>query len=425
MHDIKTIRDNPSAFDEGLKRRGLPPQADELLAVDQRRRAAQARRDELQQRRNAASKEIGAAKAKKLDAAELMAEVARLKDQIAAAEAEAAAAAVELEAQLAVIPNLPVADVPAGRDASENVQLRSWGQPREFGFPPKEHFDLGEGLGLMDFGRAAKLSGARFTVLKGPLARLERALGQLMIDIHTGEFGYTEISPPLMVRDAAMFGTGNLPKFGEDLFRTTTEHWLIPTAEVPLTNLVAGEIVAETALPMRLTALTACFRAEAGAAGKDTRGMLRQHQFYKTELVSIAHPAHSDAEHERMTSCAEAVLQRLELPYHVMLLCSGDMGFASRKTYDVEVWLPGQNTYREISSCSNCGDFQARRMNARFRREGEKGTQFVHTLNGSGIAVGRALIAVMENYQRQDGSIEVPAALRPYMGGLEAIAPHV
>jgi seryl-tRNA synthetase len=425
MHDIKTIRDNPSAFDEGLKRRGLPPQADELLALDQRRRAAQARRDELQQRRNAASKEIGAAKAKKLDAAELMAEVARLKDQIAAAEAEAAAAAVELEAQLAVIPNLPVADVPAGRDASENVQLRSWGQPREFGFAPKEHFDLGEGLGLMDFERAAKLSGARFTVLKGPLARLERALGQLMIDIHTGEFGYTEISPPLMVRDAAMFGTGNLPKFGEDLFRTTTEHWLIPTAEVPLTNLVAGEIVAETALPMRLTALTACFRAEAGAAGKDTRGMLRQHQFYKVELVSIAHPGHSDAEHERMTSCAEAVLQRLELPYRVMLLCSGDMGFASRKTYDVEVWLPGQNTYREISSCSNCGDFQARRMNARFRREGEKGTQFVHTLNGSGIAVGRALIAVMENYQRQDGSIEVPAALRPYMGGLEAIAPHV
>jgi seryl-tRNA synthetase len=427
MHDIKTIRDDPAGFDDGLKRRGAEPLARDLLALDSRRRAAQTRRDELQQRRNAASKEIGAAKAKKQEEAaqSLMAEVAQIKDQIAAAEAEEKETAAALDAKLAEIPNIPAADVPAGRDTADNKLIRSWGTPREFGYKPKEHFDLGENLGLMDFERAAKLSGARFTVLTGKLARLERALGQYMLDVHTQVFGYTEVNPPLMVRDAAMFGTGQLPKFGDDLFRTTTDHWLIPTAEVPLTNLVAGEIVDEASLPRRYTALSACFRAEAGAAGKDTRGMLRQHQFYKVELVSVAHPDRSEQEHDRMTQAAETVLQRLRLPYRVMLLCTGDMGFSARKTYDIEVWLPGQNTYREISSCSNCGDFQARRMNARFRRAGEKGASFVHTLNGSGIAVGRALIAVMENYQRQDGAIEVPDALRPYMGGVDAITPDV
>jgi seryl-tRNA synthetase len=427
MLDIKTNRDKPAAGDHGLKRRGAEPMAEALLAVDAKRRAAQTRRDELQQRRNAASKEIGAAKAKKQEdvAQKLMAEVAAIKDQAAAVDAEERDASAALDDRLATIPNLPAADVPDGKDAGDNKLLRSWGEPRKFGFQAKEHFDLGEKLGLMDFERAAKISGARFTVLTGNLARLERALGQYMLDIHTREFGYTEVSPPLMVRDATLYGTGQLPKFGDDLFKTTSDHWLIPTAEVPLTNLVAGEIVDEASLPRRYTALTACFRAEAGAAGKDTRGMLRQHQFYKVELVSVAHPDKSEGEHERMTSCAEAVLQRLNLPYRVMLLCTGDMGFSARKTHDIEVWLPGQNTYREISSCSNCGEFQARRMSARFRRAGEKGGTFVHTLNGSGIAVGRALIAVMENYQRQDGAIEVPEALRPYMGGVEAIEPNV
>jgi seryl-tRNA synthetase len=427
MHDIKIIRDNPDAFDAGLKRRGAEPMAAALLELDAKRRAAQTRRDELQQRRNAASKEIGAAKAKKQEdfTQKLMAEVASLKDELATLEAEERDAAAVIENRLAQIPNLPADDVPDGKDASDNKQVRAWGEPRKLGFAAKEHFDLGEKLGQMDFERAARISGARFTVLTGGLARLERALGQFMLDVHTREFGYLEVSPPLMVRDATLFGTGQLPKFGEDLFKTTSDHWLIPTAEVPLTNLVAGELVDEASLPRRYTALTACFRAEAGAAGKDTRGMLRQHQFYKVELVSIAHPDKSEDEHQRMTACAEAILQRLNLPYRVMLLCTGDMGFAARKTYDIEVWLPGQNTYREISSCSNCGDFQSRRMSARFRRAGEKGGAFVHTLNGSGIAVGRALIAVMENYQRQDGAIEVPEALRPYLGGLEAIEPNV
>jgi seryl-tRNA synthetase len=427
MHDIKIIRDDPEAFDAGLKRRGAEPMAAALLELDARRRGAQTRRDELQQRRNAASKEIGAAKAKKQEdvAQKLMAEVAALKDQLAAAEADERDASTVLENRLATILNLPADDVPDGKDSNDNKQVRAWGEPRKFGFAPREHFDLGEKLGLMDFERAAKISGARFTVLTGGLARLERALGQFMLDVHTREFGYLEVSPPLMVRDATLYGTGQLPKFGEDLFKTTSDHWLIPTAEVPLTNLVAGELLDEANLPRRYTALTACFRAEAGAAGKDTRGMLRQHQFYKVELVSIAHPDKSEDEHQRMTACAETILQRLNLPYRVMLLCTGDMGFAARKTYDIEVWLPGQNTYREISSCSNCGDFQARRMNARFRRAGEKGGSFVHTLNGSGIAVGRALIAVIENYQRQDGAIEVPEALRPYLGGLEAIEPNV
>ncbi len=421
MHDIKFIRDNPQAFDDGLKRRGLPPVSAELLDFDTRRRAAQTKVQEMLARRNQASKEIGQRKAKKEDANDLMAEVARLKDQIAAAEGEERDLASALEKRLAEIPNLPAPDVPEGRDAESNVEARRWGEPAKFGFAVKDHADLGEALGLMDFTRGAKLSGARFTVLSGQIARLHRALGQFMLDLHTGEFGYTEVDPPVLVRDQTMYGTGQLPKFAEDLFHTTTDYWLIPTAEVSLTNLVADEILEETSLPRRYTALTACFRAEAGAAGKDTRGMLRQHQFYKVELVSIAHPDQSNQEHERMTSCAEEVLKRLKLPYRVMMLCTGDMGFGARKTYDIEVWLPGQNVYREISSCSNCGDFQARRMNARFRRAGEKGTQYAHTLNGSGLAVGRTLIAVMENYQQADGTIRVPDALKPYMGGIEVI----
>jgi seryl-tRNA synthetase len=425
MHDIKLIRDDPDAFDAGLKRRGLEPLAKAILDLDSRRRAAQTRMQEGLARRNQASKEIGQAKAQKQDAAALMAEVARLKDAIAQAEAEEKDAAAAIDLRLAEIPNLPAADVPDGKDETGNRLVRKWGEPKTFGFQPKEHYDLGEKLKLMEFARAAKISGARFTILTGQLARLERALGQFMIDLHTREFGYLEVSPPLLVRDNAVYGVGQLPKFKDDLFRTTSDYWLIPTAEVSLTNLVADEIVEDAGLPHRYTALTACFRAEAGAAGKDTRGMLRQHQFYKVELVSVAHPDKSNDEHERMTSCAEEVLKRLGLPYRVMLLCTGDMGFASRKTYDIEVWLPGQNMYREISSCSNCGDFQARRMKARFKPAGGKGTEFVHTLNGSGIAVGRALIAVMENYQRQDGAIEVPEALRPYMGGLEVIGGNV
>jgi seryl-tRNA synthetase len=421
MHDIKLIRDDPAAFDSGLKRRGLAPLSQAILELDQRRRAAQTRMQEGLARRNQASKEIGQAKAQKLDAAALMAEVARLKDEIAKAEVEEKEAAALIEQHLAEIPNLPASDVPEGKDETDNMLVRQWGEPKKFGFKPLEHFDLGEKLKLMDSARAAKISGARFTILTGALARLERALGQFMIDLHTQEFGYLEVNPPLLVRDNAVYGVGQLPKFKDDLFKTTTDYWLIPTAEVPLTNLVADEIVEDTSLPHRYTALTACFRAEAGAAGKDTRGMLRQHQFYKVELVSVAHPDKSKDEHERMTECAEEVLKRLGLPYRVMLLCTGDMGFASRKTYDIEVWLPGQDRYREISSCSNCGDFQARRMKARFKSASGKGTEFVHTLNGSGIALGRALIAVMENYQRQDGAIEVPDALRPYMGGVTVI----
>jgi seryl-tRNA synthetase len=425
MHDIRFIRDNPQAFDAGLVRRGLPASASEILALDQKRRAAQTAVQERLARRNQASKEIGQKKAKKEDAAELMAEVARLKDEIATAEAEDRDLGAALERRLAEIPNLPAADVPDGKDETGNKEVRRWGEPAKPAFTPKDHADLGEALKLMDFERAAKLSGARFTVLSGPLARLHRALGQFMLDLHTTEFGYTETDPPILVRDNAAYGTGNLPKFADDLFHTTTDFWLIPTAEVALTNLVADEIVDEASLPRRYTALTACFRAEAGAAGKDTRGILRQHQFYKVELVSVVHPDQSNDEHERMTGAAEEVLKRLKLPYRTMLLCTGDMGFASRKTYDIEVWLPGQSAYREISSCSNCGDFQARRMNARFRKAGEKGTQFVHTLNGSGLAVGRTLIAVMENYQQADGSIRVPEVLKPYMGGIEVIGAGV
>jgi seryl-tRNA synthetase len=421
MHDLKSIRDNPEGFDAGLARRGLEPRAAAILELDTRRRAAQTAFQEMQARRNEASKQVGMIKKQGGDASALMDEVAGLKERIPAAEEEDRVLGAEIEAILASIPNLPASDVPDGPDEEHNVEIRRWGTPREFAFTPLDHDAIGARLGLMDFDGAAKLSGARFVVLKGQLARLQRAIGQFMLDLQTGEHGFTEMDPPLMVKDGAAFGTGQLPKFGEDLFKTNTGHWLIPTAEVPLTNLVADEIVDEGRLPIRMTALTPCFRSEAGAAGKDTRGMIRQHQFHKVELVSIAHPDKSAEEHERMTKCAETVLQRLGLAYRVIVLCTGDMGFSSTKTHDIEVWLPGQGRFREISSVSNCGDFQARRMKARFRPEGEKGTRFVHTLNGSGLAVGRALIAVMENYQREDGTIEVPEALRPYMGGLTAI----
>ena len=374
-------------------------------------------------RRNETSKEIGRAKAKGEDVGEILAEVARLKDEIRVAEEAERAAADALSRALAAEPNLPAAEVPAGEDESANVEIRRVGAPRRFDFEVRDHVDIGERLGLMDFASAARMSGARFVILKGALARLERALAAFMLDLHTSAFGYTEIDPPLLVRDQAAFGTGNLPKFADDLFHTTDGFWLIPTAEMVLTNLVAGEIVDEARLPLRVTAYTPCFRSEAGAAGKDTRGMIRQHQFTKVEMVSITHPDRSNDEHERMTACAEEVLKRLDLPYRVMLLCAGDMGFSARKTYDIEVWLPGQDCYREISSCSNCGDFQARRMKARFRRAGERGTRFVHTLNGSGLAVGRTLVAVLENYQEADGSVIVPEALRPYLGGIERIEP--
>ncbi|WP_029029942.1 serine--tRNA ligase [Salinarimonas rosea] len=497
MHDIRAIRENPSAFDEGLRRRGLAPQSAALLALDDRRRSVIAEAQAAQERRNSLSKEIGGAKKARDEArAEaLMAEVAGLKERLGALEAAEKEAVDALERELAGLPNLPADDVPEGPDESANVERSTWGTPRRSN-AAREHYELGEAMGLMDFETAAKLSGSRFVVLKGQLARLERALGQFMIDLHTREHGYTEVSPPLLVRDEAFFGTAQLPKFEDDQFfvhrdsdlsvsleaydreafsspmsveeeinryddpvlnmawnqylsgggaideslreayrqihlrevvRRLRAHkgggvprlGLIPTAEVPLTNLAREQILPEGELPLRFTALTPSFRAEAGAAGRDTRGMLRQHQFWKCELVSITTPEQSNDEHERMLGCAEAVLKALELPYRVVTLCSGDMGFAARKTYDIEVWLPGQDTFREISSCSNCGDFQARRMQARFRRDGK--AHFVHTLNGSGIAVGRALIAVMETYQNEDGSVTVPSALVPYMGGLTRI----
>ncbi|MGE0062058.1 MAG: serine--tRNA ligase [Xanthobacteraceae bacterium] len=424
MHDIRWIRDNPDAFDRGLARRGLEPLAGKLISLDETRRALITKLEQALARRNAASKEIGQAKAKKDEttAQKLMAEVAELKESMPAMEAEEKAASAALEKELAQIPNLPLDDVPDGKDEHDNVEYRTWGKKRNYAFAPKQHFDLGEALGQMDFELAAKLSGARFVVLQKGLARLERALGQLFLDTHTEEHGYTEVNPPILVRDDVMFGTAQLPKFAEDQFRTTNEFWLIPTAEVPLTNLVRESIVDEDKLPMRLTACTPCFRAEAGAAGKDTRGMIRQHQFTKVELVSIATPEQALAEHERMLESAEKVLQKLDLHYRVVTLCTGDMGFASRKTYDIEVWLPGQNMFREISSCSVCGDFQARRMNARYRGKDGKVKGYVHTLNGSGVAVGRALIAVMETYQQADGSIVVPDALASYMGGVKVIA---
>ncbi len=476
MLDLKWIRENPLALDKGLARRSfnlkpedLPEPCRELktvseivLALDEDRRANTKALQDMQARRNAVSKEIGKAKGKGGDpakAAELMAEVAELKEKIANGEVLERELDGQLKGLLASIPNLLLPDVPDGKDERENVELRKWGTPRDFkqeGFEPKQHFEIGEGLGLMDFEAAAKISGARFTVLKGALARLERALGAFMLDVQTGEHGYTEVSPPLLVRDHAMFGTAQLPKFEEDQFWAISGELLaggndkeiaqagplvgesayqslvsklrecrlglVPTAEVPLTNLVRESILSEAGLPLRFTALTPCFRAEAGAAGRDTRGMIRQHQFYKVEMVSITAAGQSEAEHERMTGCAEEILKRLDLPYRVVVLCSGDTGFASRKTHDIEVWLPGQNTYREISSCSNCGDFQARRMQARYRPAEGKDIQFVHTLNGSGLAVGRTLVAVMENYQEKDGSIRVPEVLHPYMGGRERIA---
>jgi seryl-tRNA synthetase len=423
MFDLKTIRDDPAAFDKGLARRGLPPRSPEILALDKEWRAAQTKAEALQAERNNLAREIGAVKAKGGDAGAILEQVAASKEEQARLEAEAGRLKTDIDALLAGIPNIPLEEVPDGEDEGDNKLVRSHGAPRDFAFTPRDHVALGEGLKQMDFARAGKISGARFVVLSAGLARLERALAAFMLDLHTREYGYTEIAPPLLVRDETAFGTGNLPKFADDLFRTTNGLWLIPTAEMPLTNLVAGEILDEAALPLRFTAWTPCFRSEAGAAGKDTRGMIRQHQFNKVELVSIAHPDQAHEEHERMTSCAEEILKRLDLPYRVMLLCAGDMGFASRKTYDIEVWLPAQNMYREISSCSQCGEFQARRMNARFKPKQGKGNRFVHTFNGSGLAVGRTLIAILENHQQEDGSILIPPALRSYMGGVEVLRP--
>jgi seryl-tRNA synthetase len=420
--DLKWLRDQPDLLDHALRRRGLPPMAAELGERDAAVRALQTELQQAQARRNALSKEIGRIRSQGADASSVMAEVGALRQQIQSGEETLRQLAADLDAVLATIPNLLAPDVPDGLDETANVEIRRWGEPRRFDFPPREHDDLGARLG-MDFARAAKLSGARFVTLFGPLARLERALATFMLDVQTREHGYTEVAVPLLVRDHVLFGTGQLPKFAEDQFRTTTGHWLIPTAEVALTNLVADEILDPEALPLRYTAWTPCFRSEAGSAGKDTKGMIRQHQFTKVELVSIVRPGESEAEHERMTACAEEILRRLELPYRVVVLCSGDTGFAARKTYDVEVWLPGQERYREISSCSNCGDFQARRMRARFRAKGERETRHVHTLNGSGLAVGRTLIAILENFQQADGSVTLPAVLHPYMDGLERLTP--
>ena len=422
MHDIRLIRDNPEGFDAGLARRGLAPQSATLLAIDEQSRAAIRSSEELQSTANAAAKAIGAAMGKgdKAEAERLKAEVADIKGTLPALEAKAKELGVDLRNALAAIPNIPADDVPTGSDETDNVYVSESGKKPELGFEALEHDRLDASLGL-DFETAAAVAGARFAYLRGGVARLNRAIGQFMLDLHTREFGYEEIAPPVLVRDDALFGTGQLPKFAEDLFHTTDGRWLIPTAEVSLTNMVREKILSDTELPLRLTALTQCFRSEAGSAGRDTRGFIRQHQFEKVELVSITTPEASDAEHERMTEAAEAVLERLGLHFRRMLLCSGDMGFTARKTYDLEVWLPGQKAYREISSCSNCGDFQARRMNARYRPQGEKGTRFVHTLNGSGLAVGRTLVAVLENYQNADGSITVPEVLRPYLGGTDRI----
>ncbi len=422
MHDIRLIRTDPAAFDAALARRGAEPRSAELIAIDERRRSVATEAQTAQARRNEASKAIGAAKASKDEATAtaLMAEVAALKERLPALEAEERALTQQLDTALAGIANLPAEGVPEGADETGNVEEKRWGTPRDFDFAPKEHADFGPALG-MDFEGGAALSGARFTALKGPMARLHRALGQYMIDRQTDAGGYTEVMPPLLVRDEAMFGTGQLPKFAEDSFRTTDGRWLIPTAEVSLTNLVREQILDAGALPLRLTALTPCFRSEAGSAGRDTRGLIRQHQFEKVELVAIVAPEESEAEHVKMLADAEAILEALELPYRRMLLCTGDMGFSARKTWDLEVWLPGQGAYREISSISNTGDFQARRMNARYRPDGEKGTRFVHTLNGSGLAVGRTLVAVLENYQQADGSVAVPTVLKPYMGGIERL----
>ena len=424
MHDIRLIRDNPEAFDAGLARRGLEPLSAQIVAADASLRALQTEIQGSLARRNEASKLIGQAMAKgnKDEADALKAEVAELKTALPAKEDAEREQLAALQDILAAIPNIPLDDVPVGEDEEGNVEISRWGTPRSFDFAPQEHADFAPALGL-DFETAAKMSGARFAFLKGQMARLERAIGQFMIDRQTNEAGYTECATPLMVRDEAAFGTTQLPKFREDLFQTTDGRWLISTSEMSLTNAVREEILPEADLPIRMTALTPCFRSEAGSAGRDTRGYIRQHQFWKVELVSIVRPEDSDAELERKARAAEAILEALELPYRKMLLCSGDMGFSARKTYDLEVWLPGQNAYREISSCSTCGDFQARRMNARFRREGAKSNEFVHTLNGSGLAVGRTLVAILENYQQADGSVTIPAALLPYMGGITTLTP--
>ncbi|HEX7775027.1 MAG TPA: serine--tRNA ligase [Parvibaculum sp.] len=466
MHDIKIIRDDRQAFDKGLAKRGIAPQADRLIEIDERRRKIIVALEEMQKKRNEASKQIGAAKGKKDEALaqKLMDEVVHLKGAIQQGEDDERRLTAELETELAAIPNIPFEDVPVGADESGNVEHHRHGAPRAMNFAPKEHFDLGEALGMMDFETAAKLSGARFVVLRGQLARLERAIASFMLDFHTGpemddRGGYEEVSPPLLVKDSTMFGTAQLPKFADDQFwairgdmiqpydesdlkagiadanmldlqmafvgrnkrLVESRLWMIPTAEVPLTNLVRESILSEDELPKRMTAYTPCFRAEAGSAGRDTRGMIRLHQFSKVELVSITTPEQSSEEHERMLACAEGVLKALDLHYRVVTLCTGDMGFSARKTYDIEVWLPGQNAFREISSCSVCGDFQARRMQARYKPDGSKSTRFVHTLNGSGLAVGRTLIAVLENYQQADGSIAIPEVLKPYMGGKDAI----
>ncbi|MBY3173244.1 serine--tRNA ligase [Rhizobium leguminosarum] len=423
MLDIKWIRENPEALDAALAKRGAEPLAQSLVTLDEKRRSAVQKAQDLLSRRNLASKEIGAAMAQKNSelAEKLKAEVSELKTLLPAIEEEDRQLTAELSDALSRIPNIPFDDVPVGKDEHDNVVTRTVGEKPRWNHAPKEHFEIGEALGYMDFERAAKLSGSRFTVLTGPLARLERALGQFMIDLHTSEHGYTEVSSPLMVRDEAVYGTAQLPKFAEDLFRTTDGRWLIPTAEVTLTNLVREEILDQEKLPLRFTALTPSFRSEAGSAGRDTRGMLRQHQFWKCELVSITDAESAVAEHERMTACAEEVLKRLGLNFRTITLCTGDMGFGARKTYDLEVWLPGQNAFREISSCSVCGDFQGRRMNARYRGKDDKSNRFVHTLNGSGTAVGRCLIAVLENYLNEDGSVTIPDVLLPYMGGLTKI----
>jgi seryl-tRNA synthetase len=424
MHDIKAIRENPAAFDAGLARRGLDPLGQTIGAEDARWRAVSTAVQEGLARRNEASKLIGAAMAKgdKDTAEALKGEVAALKASLPELEAEEKRLAEAVQTRLAAIPNLPAADVPEGADEAGNVEAHRWGTPRAFDFEPKDHADFGPSLGL-DFESAAAMSGARFTALRGQMARLHRALAQFMLDEQTGANGFEEVNPPLLVRDAALYGTGQLPKFAEDLFHTTDDRWLIPTAEVSLTNLVREQILAEADLPIRFTALTPCFRSEAGSAGRDTRGFIRQHQFEKVELVSICTPEQAAQEHEHMIASAEAILEALELPYRRMLLCTGDMGFSAAKTYDLEVWLPSQGVYREISSISTCSDFQARRMNTRFRPEGEKATRFVNTLNGSGLAVGRTLVAVLENYQQADGSVTVPAVLLPYMGGLTELSP--
>jgi seryl-tRNA synthetase len=422
MFDLKLIRETPEFFDSGWKRRGLEPQTGQIIAMDEKRRALLTEVQELQSKRNDISKQIGVIKAKGGDAGELMQGVVACKDRIAKLEEEEKKKGDELNDVLSRLPNIPDETVPDGVSEKDNKEVRKIGAPRLLN-NARDHADIGEGLGGMDFETAAKMSGSRFVLLKSGVARLERALAQFMLDTHTQEHGYTELSVPLLVRDEALYGTGQLPKFAEDLFKTNTGHWLVPTSEVSLTNTVMDSIVDIGDLPLRLTSLTPCFRSEAGAAGKDTRGMIRQHQFYKVELVSITEAEKSNDEHERMTACAENILKKLDLAYRTITLCTGDMGFSARKTYDIEVWLPGQNAYREISSCSNCGDFQARRMMARYKKDGDKHTKYVHTLNGSGVAVGRCLIAVLENYQQPDGSVLIPDALKPYMGGITKLEP--